>query len=290
MEKVIRDSGINTAGSIFNKSVQLLAYADDIVILARSTIAMKEAFILLERAAEKFGLAINEEKTKYMCISKRRNDRQNITIDTYNIEGVNEFIYLGTLISKDNDTTAEVKRRLALANRSYFGLRKHFLTRNISRSTKVKLYRTLIRPILLYGSETWTLRNNEEQLLGCFERKILRTIYGGVNENDVWRRRYNHELYQLYKDPNIIKTIRINRIRWVGHVERSSDDSITKIIMNKRPDGHRDTGRPRRRYTDSVEEDLRTLGIRNWRLQSRDRQFWRRMLQEAKANNRLWSY
>jgi sorting nexin-29 len=71
LEKVIRDANINTRGTIFFKSVQILAYADDIYIIARTETVMKEAFTNLEKAAKKMHLNINQEKTKYMPVTRK---------------------------------------------------------------------------------------------------------------------------------------------------------------------------------------------------------------------------
>jgi hypothetical protein len=75
------------------------------------------------------------------------------------------------------------------------------------------LYKTLIRPILALGSESWTLTRKDENTLRIFERRILRKIYGPIKENNVWRSRYNHELYQLYNKPNIKKVVKSGRLR-----------------------------------------------------------------------------
>ena len=72
----------------------------------------------------------------------------------------------------------------------------------------------------MYGSETWVLNENDQKKLGIFERKILREIYGPVNEKGEWRIRYNKELYELYKSRDIITDIKIARLRWAGHVQR----------------------------------------------------------------------
>lgn len=288
LEKVVRDAGVETTGSIFNKSTQTMAYADDVALIGRSFISVKEAFIALESAAKRMGLLINEAKTKYLCTSKRYpTPRQNITIDTYNIETVKEFIYLGTVIQADSGETTEIRRRINVANRSYFGLRQHLTSRILSRGTKCKLYTTLIKPVLMFGSEAWTLKIADETLLGSFERKVLRTIFGGICENGQWRRRYNQELYQLYKGPDIVKSIKLSRLRWVAHIQRLDDSDPAKIAVNRIPDGRRNTGRPKKRYMDSVEEDLVKLGVRNWRALARNRTAWREMLEEAKASNRL---
>ena len=97
--------------------------------------------------------------------------------------GVAEFIYLGTLINKDNCVEKEIQRRILAGNRTYFAAINLFKSRLLSRATKIKLYKTLIRPVVSYGAETWTLMKKEEQALLIFERKIFRRIYGPKYEN-----------------------------------------------------------------------------------------------------------
>ena len=67
-----------------------------------------------------------------------------------------------------------------------------------------EIYRTLIHPVVLYGHESWTIRAEDANALGVFERRILRTIFGGVFEHGAWRRRINHELAELYGGPSIL--------------------------------------------------------------------------------------
>lgn len=119
---------------MLNKPVQIMAYADDIVILGRSLRNVIEVFIALDQAAVNIGLRINEHKMKYMCM-ERKNDvtRQNLTIDNYNFEGVNEFIYLGSLIQNDGSPTSEINRRINLASRAYYGLRRRRTFKRLSK-------------------------------------------------------------------------------------------------------------------------------------------------------------
>jgi hypothetical protein len=88
----------------------------------------------------------------------------------------------------------------------------------ISRRTKMTLYNVLVRPVATYASETWTLTKADERALGLFERKILGSIFGAVQDKGQWRRRYNFELYKLYDEPDLVKYIKINTLKWAGHV------------------------------------------------------------------------
>jgi hypothetical protein len=105
------------------------------------------------------------------------------TINGVTYERVPEFIYLGTLISNDNNIEKEIQRRILAGNRTYFAVIRLFRSRLLSRGTKILLYKTLIRPVVSYGAETWTMMWKEEQALLVFDRKIFRRIYGPKYEN-----------------------------------------------------------------------------------------------------------
>jgi hypothetical protein len=291
LEKAIRQLNIRMNGTIFNRSTQILAFADDIVIVGRSMRDMVQCFTRLADAASELGLVVNEEKTKYMLVSKNpRNIQEIIQINNHTFEQVKEFTYLGSLVNATNTTSDEIKRRIAIANRTVHGLQRHLKNKNIKRALKLNIYRTLIRPVLIYGAETWILSQNDKRLLGIFERKILRKIFGAVNENGLWRRRYNFELYQLYTDPDIVKFVKVQRLRWAGHIARMSDHEYTKRLTFSQPEGTRSRGRPRMRWIDDVEEDLQILGVRRWREVARNRQEWRLLCEQAKIHNGLSSH
>jgi hypothetical protein len=76
-------------------------------------------------------------------------------------------------------------------NRYFHRLRKHFKSWLISKKTKMALYKVVVRPVATYASETWTLTKADERALGLFERKVLRSILGAVQDKGQWRRRYN---------------------------------------------------------------------------------------------------
>ncbi|GFG34645.1 hypothetical protein Cfor_03714 [Coptotermes formosanus] len=105
-------------------SVQILAYADDIDIISRSPKSLQEATGALDRAARMMGLEINQAKTKYMiCGAKKKYTENVFKVKHVTFERVNSFMYLGTLITADNNISAEINDRITLANRSYFGMR-----------------------------------------------------------------------------------------------------------------------------------------------------------------------
>ena len=140
--------------------------------------------------------------------------------------------------------SVEINTRIALANRSYFGLVNILKAKNINGKYEVIIYKTLIKPVLMFGAETCVLSKADELYLGVFERKILRRIYGPICEGAIWRSRYNEELYRLYDETDLVTTIRITRLRWAGHIVRMQDNLPCKKITLDKPEGRRQVGRP----------------------------------------------
>ena len=126
----------------------------------------------------------------------------------------------------------------------------------------------------------------EERALAVFGRKSLRKIYGPVKENELLRIRRKDELEAIIKGENIVRFIKCQIIRWLGHIERMHDTSIPKKMYGKLYATRR-RGRPKMRWLDDVSTDLRKMGISEWRDRPMDREAWRRILKEAKAHHGL---
>ena len=141
--------------------------------------------------------------------------------------------------------------------------------------------------MLTYASETWTLSKANERRLGFFERKVLRCIFGAKQENGIWRRRYNHELYELFKDSDIVNYIKVKRLAWAGHLTRVSNERTLKKIFNTKPEGTRSVGRPKLRWEDGVVQDTRTLGVNSWKKVALDRDQWANLLKKARFHQGL---
>ena len=131
----------------------------------------------------------------------------------------------------------------------------------ISRRSKLQIYKTLIRPVVTFGAETWTLTAVEENALRRFERKVLRKIYGPVVDKGVWRIRYNNELCKLMGGEDIVRFIKAQRIQWLGHVERVDETAMPKRVLKGKLNATRRIGRPRVRWLEDVIADLRIMGI-----------------------------
>ena len=153
---------VHRNGTIFYKTAQLLAYTDAFDINGRTMRDVTAAFSAIERKSAKMGLAVNECMTKYMLSTSGivPSMRSQITTNSYNFDAVKEFIYLSTAINT-NDVSLEIKRKVTPANRCYFGLKRQLCRGDLSRATKLTLYKALILPVLLYGAEAWALLNTD---------------------------------------------------------------------------------------------------------------------------------
>jgi len=158
----------------------------------------------------------------------------------------------------------EIQRRILAGNRIDFAAVSLFRSRRLSRATTVMLYKTLIRPVVSCGAEAWTVTKKEEQAPLIFERKIFRRIYGPKYGNGEWKSRTNRELEEMSKGEHIVKWIKGHRISWLGHLERMEDRMAKKIFTQELEETRR-RGRPRKRWKEEVERDLKVLGVRRWR-------------------------
>jgi hypothetical protein len=178
-------------------------------------------------ASEGIGLGVNAEKTKYRVMSRDQNTGQNgnIQIRNKSFETVEQFKYLGTTLTNQNSIHEEIKSSLKSGNAFYHSVQNLLSTSLLSKSVKIKIYRIIILPNVLYGCESWSLTLREESSLRVFENKVLGRIFGPKRDEVIeeWRRLHNHELYAPYFSPNIIRVIKSRRLRWAGHVARMGE-------------------------------------------------------------------
>jgi len=167
------------------------------------------------------------------------------------IEEVNNVKYLATIVTMDNLIEEEINERIAAGKRAFFANKKIFQSKLISKKSKIKLYKSLIRPVVVHGSECGVLTENITQKLLVFERRILRRIFGPTQKaNGEWRLKTNEELENAIAYENIVRHIKSKRLSWLGHVERMPNERL--------------------RWEDDMRNDLRKMGVKNWKWRAQD--------------------
>ena len=174
-----------------------------------------------------------------MITSRRQNviQNQNIVIGKVSFENVEKFRYLGVTVTNTNDIREEIKRRINMGNACYFSFEKILSSRLFSKKLKVKTYKTIVIPVVLYGYETWSLTLREEHTLSVFENKVLRKTFGAKKDEITgeWRKLHNAELHALYSSPNIIRRFKSRRLRWAGPVARMEQSTNAYRVLLGKP-------------------------------------------------------
>jgi len=119
----------------------------------------------------------------------------------------------------------------------------------LSKNLKIKIYRTIILPVVLYGCETWSLILREERRLRVFENRVLRRVFGPKKDEVTgeWRKLHNEELIDLHSLPNIVRVVKSRRMKWVVHVACMGEGRGMYRVLVGKPEGKRPLGRARRR-------------------------------------------
>ena len=150
---------------------------------------MAEALI---DASKVNGLEINGDKTKYIVMSRHQYAGQshNIKTDNSSFERVEEFTHLGTTLTDQNSIQEEIKSRLKSGNACYHSVQNILSSSLLSKNLKIKIYKTIISPVDLFGCETWSLTLRVEPRLRVFENRVRMKIFGSKKDEvpGEWRK------------------------------------------------------------------------------------------------------
>ena len=161
----MRNTGLEEAQAgikIARRNISNLRYADDTTLMAESEEELKSLLMKVKEESEKVGLKLNIQKTKIMASSP---------ITSWQIDGetVADFIFLGSKITADGDYSHEIKRRLLLGRKVMTNVDSILKSRDITLPTKVCLVKPMVFPVVMYGCESWTVKNAERRRIDAFE-------------------------------------------------------------------------------------------------------------------------
>ena len=246
-------------------------FADDIALVSHSQKDIQEKTSRMEEAALSVGLKISETKSKIIRINAKSN--ADVTVKNKAIENVREFKYLGSYLSVESDINKEVSARIAMASSAFYKLNNIWKAREINTYTKLKLYRSNVRSVLLYAAETWRTNKKIESRLRGFEGRCLRRILRIRWEHRVT----NKEIGDRTGLQPIVNEVKQRRWRWLGHVLRMNRTRHPLLALTWTPQGKRNRGRPQGTWRRSIEEEREKAG-KTWnelKWLAQDRDGWR---------------
>ncbi|KAK3534572.1 hypothetical protein QTP86_016661 [Hemibagrus guttatus] len=232
-----------------------MMFADDIVICSESREQVEENLERWRFALERRGMKVSRSKTEYMCVNEREGSGT-VRLQGEEVKKVQEFKYLGSTVQSNGECGKEVKKRVQAGWNGWRKVSGVLCDRKISARIKRKVYRTVVRAAMLYGLETVSLRKRQESELEVAELKMLRFSLG-VTRLDRIRNEYIRGTAHVGR---LGDKVREARLRWFGHVQRRESEYIGRRMLDMELPGRRQRGRPKRRYMDVINEDMKLVG------------------------------
>ena len=251
-----------------------LDFADDLALLSHTQQQMQDKTNTIATNSARLGLSIHRGKSKILRVNAA--DTSPINLEGEALEEVEEFTYLGSIVDKQGGTDADVRVRTGKARGAFIQLKNIWSSRDLAITTKIRIFNTNVKSVLLYGVETWrtTVRtiNKIQTFINNCLRQILRIHWPDtISNKDLWQR-----TNQRPAEEEIIK----RRWRWIGHTLRKPASNVTRQSLKWNPQGKRKRGRPRSSWRREVEADTKRMGYTWGQLEklSQDRDAWRTLV------------
>ena len=261
------------AGIIWGENGKLmdLDYADDIVLVCNGPEEIQRVLDCLVNEGRKVGLVINNRKTE--IINMNVENAQDCLVEGIAIKQVDKFKYLGTYLARDGSLRLEFEERLKRANQAMGMLKNIWCNSNFSLHTKIKIYKVMVRSILIYGHESWYSTVTTDNKFLAFESKALRRILGVK----WWERVSNKEIREITGVQPVDEFVRFSRWKWLGHVYRKQ--GIVKDAPGWVAPGRRSRGRPRETWMRTMRREAGEECWEDIEELAQDRMWWREFIE-----------
>ena len=187
------------------------------------------------------------------------NNNQVLQLNTIPIERTSKFCYLGSIMSPNGGATEDVDARIQKAKLAFASLNKFWNSASINRQTKLQVFTTNVKSVLLYGCETWLVTESLCNKIQVFINKCLRKILG-IHWPATIR---NEELWSRTGQKEVRLEVQNRKWKWIGHILRREESNITKQALSWNPQGRRKVGRPRNTWRRSVHAEAHIAG-KSW--------------------------
>jgi Reverse transcriptase (RNA-dependent DNA polymerase) len=252
-------------------------FADDVVVMAGNEKDLQHNLETWNRTFESYDMKINKAKTKVMGLNY--DGEINISLEGTHLEQVNHFEYLGVEIENAGKQEAEINKRIEKAMKTYYAINQTIISKKeVSRNTKLNVYKSIFKPILTYGCESWVLTPQQRSKLQAAEMKFLRRIKG-VTRRDRIR---NTQIREELNIQPLMQYIEQKQLSWWGHLQRMESTRQVKKIWEAKVNRKRRRGRPRKSWDKIVSEILENRGT-TWReakLKTSNRKEWAKFVHQ----------
>ena len=230
-----------------------LIFADDIALVGKTGKELREKVIKWQTGLKSGGLKMSAEKTETLVMERKQETVVKIVdLNGRELTQVDHFKYLALEMEAEGGSWKAVMQRVKIAWMKWREMSGIICDRKILRKLKSKIYRTVLRPVLLYGAEWLTMRKKEDNLLRRTEMRMLRWILG-ISLKDKIR---NEEIRRRCGVVDIAEKVRETRLKWYGQITRRDNGEPVRDILELDIKGNRGRGRPKKRWIDCVKEDL----------------------------------
>lgn len=250
-----------------------LLYADDVALVAKRRPELETQVQLWKDRLDEFGMRLNVLKTEYLESGAQA--QGSIKVDGQDLPKTTSFKYLGSHISSSGEIQQAASARINAAWMKWRECSGVLCDKRIPNKLKSKVYRTMVRPVALYGAECWPTTRKVEQMIHCMEMKMLRWSLGHTRMDKI----RNEAIREKMQVAPITEKLQESRLRWFGHVQRRDPDTVSKRAFDLKVDGKRPRGKPKRRWMDVVQKDIKDNGLSLEDAQ--DRAKWRRSTMKA---------
>jgi len=233
-----------------------LNFADDQVIFAENEYDAHYTLRKLNEEYEKWGLKINFKKTEYMVVGGTGKDL--VMEDGSVVKCCQTYKYLGTILTDQGGSEEEIKHRIRQGKSAIRQLHSIIWNKNIANKVKIRIYKTIVESISLYGAELWEISKNNEKKLKAMEMEFWRRSYC-VTLMD--RIRNENIKQQMGVTSDIMDTIEGRRLKWYGHLRRMPEERWPLKTWRWQVPMHRKRGRPKLTWYDGVRQTMRDRHI-----------------------------